>query len=139
MKVIDPRLVLRYNPHQNLYMVWLHMGGEKLWGQPTHVIHDGHWGFRKPDQRDIELLRKANYLASKLNHHAKEEAAESQDEMANEKAKYAREIALQGASQALAKKYDLTREKISTRDDRNVYKPFSGGIHLVRGLADGGN
>ena len=135
MKRIDPRLVIRFNPLQHLYMIWIHMGGQKLWGQPTHVIHDGSWGFRKPDKRDLQIIRIANHMAQKMDFRAKEAAAEKEDSIATEADKYARELALHEATQQLARKFDLTTEKMFEGDFKITRKPFSGGKHLVKGLA----
>lgn len=63
---IDPRLVLRWNPHIGRYLVYIKFpASRKIWSQPTHTVQAPDGGFRKPDKRDLDLIRRANWYAQK--------------------------------------------------------------------------
>ena len=113
---IDSRLALRWNPFHGLYMVWMKMSSDRLWSQPTHVIHDGRWGFRTPGPRDLRVLKVANHMAQKLDYRAREAAAEKNDDIELEKARYSRQVAMQEMTQQVAKKFDLTAGKMFDGD-----------------------
>ena len=58
---IDSRLALRWIPWMERYSVWLRMEHSgKLWPQPVHVIQNENREFRRPDNRDLEAIRKAH-------------------------------------------------------------------------------
>jgi len=60
---IDSRLVLRWIPWMRRYSVWLSLEhSHRLWPQPVHVIQTAEREFRRPDNRDLEAIRKANWM-----------------------------------------------------------------------------
>ena len=60
---IDSRLALRWIPWMERYSVWLRMEHSgKLWTKPVHVIQNENREFRRPDNRDLEAIRKANWM-----------------------------------------------------------------------------
>lgn len=60
---VDPRLVLRWIPWMGRYSVWLRMQqSHLLWPQPVHVIQSEDRRFRRPDNRDLEAIRRAAWM-----------------------------------------------------------------------------
>ncbi len=60
---IDPRLVLRWIPWMGRYSIWIRLEHSKLlWPQPVLVVQDEKKEFRRPDNRDIEAVRRAAWI-----------------------------------------------------------------------------
>lgn len=106
---IDKRLVLRWHPYCQVYMVYIKMPySNLLYSQPVHVIENSFNDFRPPNRTDLEKIRKASWLFS---HDGTEGAIDRLDKLMKAQSKAtedARWKALQEWSTATCRAYDLS-------------------------------